>query len=130
MLSVPVPDQIAFTDVLMRQSQSRRQLESLTLLQSGQGLDTRFEQVWLKQSLEVKLEIEEMDAKPLNWHVIDFANDSLRVQIDMTDDAFGEERLAKAMLSVTFWGTDLFKSRSTESSVRLGTKLYWPFIPT
>lgn len=65
--------------------------------------------------------MDEMEDKTLEWEVIDFENEYLRVQIDLSDEAFAEERLSKAVLSVTFWGTELFKSRSSESSVRRGT---------
>lgn len=62
-----------------------------------------------------------------SWHVVGYTNDFIYLKIDYENPWDISDSPGLDTLSVTFWGTNFFKSKENKD-VRFGTTLYWPII--
>ena len=107
------------TEVMIRETM-RRRLQTYIL---GDSLDGQ-ERVQVKKAVEVVLIREDREDKWLDWYVLESTKDYFRIQINFDPEDLISEAPETAFLNVTFWGTEYFRSRNEDVSIRLGTNLY------
>ena len=97
-----------------------RNLRQVTFTNKDNTYESKME---LLDALEIKIIDEYGERSDFKWNVLGFDTDFFWIQIDFDDPklvaATGVETL-----SVTFWGTEYFKSYQNVE-VRYGTTLYW-----
>lgn len=81
------------------------------------------EKMNLLDALEVKIINEYGESSEFSWDVLGFNENFFWIQIDFSDPRLVASTGAET-LSVTFWGTEYFKSYQNVE-VRYGTTLYW-----
>ena len=102
----------------------RRKLDSVMLTNRT---SLRTEEYQLLKSLDVTLrnEADEDMVKTLTWTPISSSEQFTVIKVHFEDDVNTFAPLAdELLLTVTFWGVDLFQSRE-QHSVRFGTQLHW-----
>ena len=81
------------------------------------------EKVEILKSFVVEL-VSEEDPElsiPIKYNIVKFDSEVLQIQIDNEDPVLTNASDAFKTLRVVFYGTDLFRSKDTQESIRFGT---------
>jgi hypothetical protein len=75
--------------------------------------------------VELVSDVEPDRSIPVKVDVLEFNTDFFRLQLDYSDPdlIFAEDHFNQ--VKVTFYGTDFFKAKETEETIRFGTTLTW-----
>ena len=101
-------------------SSSRRNLEEVYFTNAD---NTYSEKMEMLDALEIKIIDEEGDKSDFSWDVLGFNEHFFWIKIDFDDPTLVASTGVETV-SVTFWGTEYFKSYE-DVEVRYGTTLYW-----